>query len=262
MPSTPQRRRRSHQDGGGRITLLVNPEPNALINFATTAGAEQKISPKVTERLLSYDFDVGPQAQLAMQWTISADGREYLFKLRQNVRWHDGKPFTSKDVATSIGLLKQHHSRGHSTFANVIEVATPDAHTAVQRLSKPAPYLIYALAASESPILPAHLYGGSDPLSNPHNINPVGTGPFIFKNWARTLLAALPLASLFHPFHSNPSTASVFGKEVAFESSSACGGTGRAAPSRCGSGVRNAPIGHVRAGLSRSIRVFYHCCSR
>jgi len=170
---------------GGRITLLVNPEPNALINFATTAGAEQKISPKVTEGLLSYDFDVRPQAQLATQWTISADGREYRFKLRQNVRWHDGKPFTSKDVATSIGLLKQYHSRGRSTFANVIEVATPDAQTAVLRLSKPAPYLIYALAASESPILPAHLYDGSDPLSNPHNINPVGTGPFIFKSWAR-----------------------------------------------------------------------------
>src|ERR1700712_920696 len=95
---------------GGRITLLVNPEPNALINFATTAGAEQKISPKVTEGLLSYDFDVRPQAQLATQWTISADGREYVFKLRPNVRWHDGKPFTSKDVATSIGLLKQYHS--------------------------------------------------------------------------------------------------------------------------------------------------------
>lgn len=94
---------------GGRITLLVNPEPNALINFATTAGAEQKISPKVTEGLLSYDFDVRPQAQLATQWTISTDGREYIFKLRPNVRWHDSKPFTSKDVTTSIGLLKQYH---------------------------------------------------------------------------------------------------------------------------------------------------------
>jgi peptide/nickel transport system substrate-binding protein len=170
---------------GGRLTLLVNPEPNVLINFATTAGAEQKISPKVTEGLLSYDFNVQPRAQLATAWSISADGLQYTFKLREGVRWHDGQPFTSKDVAVSIGLLKQYHSRGRSTFANVAEVRTPDPHTAVLKLSKPAPYLIYALAASESPIVPAHLYGSGDPLNNPHNIDPIGTGPYRFKSWER-----------------------------------------------------------------------------
>ncbi|HXZ10587.1 MAG TPA: ABC transporter substrate-binding protein [Paraburkholderia sp.] len=170
---------------GGRLTLLVNPEPNALVNFATTAGAEQKISPKVTEGLLSYDFDVRPRPQLATSWKISADGLQYTFALRQGVRWHDGQPFTSKDVANSIALLKQYHSRGRSTYANVVDVATPDAHTAVLKLSKPAPYLIYALSASESPITPAHLYDSGDPLTNPHNINPVGTGPYRFKSWSR-----------------------------------------------------------------------------
>ncbi|QQC66320.1 ABC transporter substrate-binding protein [Paraburkholderia ginsengisoli] len=170
---------------GGRLTLLVNPEPNVLINFATTAGAEQKISPKVTEGLLSYDFNVQPRAQLATAWSISADGLQYTFRLREGVRWHDGQPFTSKDVVVSIGLLKQYHSRGRSTFANVSEVRTPDTHTAVLKLSKPAPYLIYALAASESPIVPAHLYGSGDPLNNPHNIDPIGTGPYRFKSWER-----------------------------------------------------------------------------
>jgi peptide/nickel transport system substrate-binding protein len=176
-PVTPRR--------GGRLTMLVNPEPNALINFATTAGAETKISPKVTEGLLCYDFNVKPRPQLATAWSISTDGLQYTFKLREGVRWHDGQPFTSKDVAVSVGLLKQYHSRGRSTFANVAEVRTPDAHTAVLQLSKPAPYLIYALAASESPMVPAHLYGSGDPLKNPHNSNPVGTGPYRFKTWAR-----------------------------------------------------------------------------
>jgi peptide/nickel transport system substrate-binding protein len=170
---------------GGRLTLLVNPEPNVLVNFATTAGAEQKISPKVTEGLLSYDFNVQPRAQLATGWSISGDGLQYTFRLRDGVRWHDGQPFTSKDVAVSIGLLKQYHSRGRSTFANVVEVRTPDVHTAVLKLSKPAPYLIYALAASESSIVPAHLYGSGDPLNNPHNIEPIGTGPYRFKSWER-----------------------------------------------------------------------------
>lgn len=170
---------------GGRLTLLVNPEPNALINFATTAGAEQRISPKVTEGLLAYDFNVQPRAQLATAWSISPDGLQYTFRLREGVRWHDGQPFTSKDVVVSIGLLKQYHSRGRSTFANVVEVQTPDPHTALLKLSKPAPYLIYALAASESPIVPAHLYGSGNPLENPHNIDPVGTGPYRFKHWER-----------------------------------------------------------------------------
>ncbi|MFM0359405.1 ABC transporter substrate-binding protein [Paraburkholderia sediminicola] len=170
---------------GGRLTVLVNPEPNALVNFATTAGAEQRISPKVTEGLLAYDFNVQPRAQLATGWAISPDGLQYTFRLREGVRWHDGQPFTSKDVAVSIGLLKQYHSRGRSTFANVFEVQTPDSHTALLKLSKPAPYLIYALAASESPIVPAHIYGSGNPLENPHNIDPIGTGPYRFKRWER-----------------------------------------------------------------------------
>ncbi|MFM0210276.1 ABC transporter substrate-binding protein [Paraburkholderia sediminicola] len=170
---------------GGRLTVLVNPEPNALVNFATTAGAEQRISPKVTEGLLAYDFNVQPRPQLATAWSISPDGLQYTFKLREGVRWHDGQPFTSKDVVVSIGLLKQYHSRGRSTFANVVEVQTPDPHTALLKLSKPAPYLIYALAASESPIVPAHLYGSGNPLENPHNIDPIGTGPYRFKRWER-----------------------------------------------------------------------------
>jgi len=52
-------------------------------------------------------------------------------------------------------------------------------------LSKPAPYLITALAASETPIVPKHLYEGSKPEENPTNLAPVGTGPFRFKEWVR-----------------------------------------------------------------------------
>ncbi|MEK6346268.1 MAG: ABC transporter substrate-binding protein, partial [Burkholderia sp.] len=176
-PGTPRR--------GGRVTLLVNPEPNALVAFATTAGAEEKIAPKVTEGLLAYDFDVKPKPQLATAWSVSADGLQYRFELRRNVRWHDGQPFTSRDVAASIELLRQYHARGRATFANVTAVRTPDPHTAVLELSKPAPYLLYALAASESPILPAHRYTGGNPLENPNNIAPIGTGPYRFVRWDR-----------------------------------------------------------------------------
>ena len=93
--------------------------------------------------------------------------------------------FTSADVAFSIQTLKQYHPRGRATFANVEGVRTPDANTAIVVLSKPAPYLLTALAGTESPIVPKHLYEGTDVATNKANSAPIGTGPFVFKEWVR-----------------------------------------------------------------------------
>src|SRR5690606_12785374 len=93
--------------------------------------------------------------------------------------------FTSADVAFSILTLKQVHPRGRAIFSNVSEVQTPDAHTAVVVLSKPAPYLLTALAGAESPIVPKHLYEGTDIVASQYNSAPVGTGPFVFKEWVK-----------------------------------------------------------------------------
>lgn len=170
---------------GGTLNLLVEPEPPALSTIAHTAGPSTKVSGKVLEGLLTYDHDLTPKPQLATEWAISEDGLRYSFKLREGVLWHDGKPFTSADVAASIAILKQYHPRGRGTFANVVTVETPDPLTAVIVLSKPAPYLISAFAASESPIVPKHLYESTDPSTNPKTNAPVGTGPYIFKEWVR-----------------------------------------------------------------------------
>ncbi|ACM29144.1 ABC transporter substrate-binding protein [Agrobacterium rhizogenes] len=170
---------------GGTLTLLVQPEPPTLVTLAHTAGPTTRVSGKVTEGLLAYGLeDFKPIPQLATEWQVSDDGLQYTFKLRQGVKWHDGKDFTSADVAFSILALKEVHPRGRATFSSVTEVATPDDHTAIIKLSKPAPYLLGALQASESPIVPKHVYEGSTDL--PGNANgraPVGTGPFIFREW-------------------------------------------------------------------------------
>jgi peptide/nickel transport system substrate-binding protein len=81
--------------------------------------------------------------------------------------------------------LKENHPRGRGTFSTVVVVETPDPLTAVIRLSKPAPYLLTALDSSESPIVPKHVYEGTDPLSNRNASSPVGTGPFIFREWVK-----------------------------------------------------------------------------
>jgi len=171
---------------GGTLVVGANPEPTTLTSAITSAGPTQLVSPKIFDGLLTYDLALKPQPQLAVAWNVSADGLTITFKLRAGVLWHDGKPFTSADVAFSLlKVWKQYHSRGRGTFANVTAVESPDALTSVWRLSQPAPYILSALAASESQVLPAHLYRDGPVLTNPANNAPVGTGPFRFVSWSR-----------------------------------------------------------------------------
>lgn len=170
---------------GGTLTWIVTPEPASIIPLTTTAGGNAEIGPKVVEGLLTYDKDLNPKPLLATAWEISPDGLQYRFTLRKGVKWHDGADFTAADVAFSIQTLKQVHPRGRATFANVVEVQTPDPFTAILVLSKPAPSLLTALAGAESPIVPKHLYEGTDIAANPHNAAPVGTGPFVFKEFVK-----------------------------------------------------------------------------
>ncbi|HTG23836.1 MAG TPA: ABC transporter substrate-binding protein, partial [Reyranella sp.] len=89
---------------GGTLTFMQNSEPQTLVALTTVATPALTVSAKVTEGLLEYDYDIKPRPQLATEWSISPDGKTYTFKLRPNVKFHDGKPFTSADVAYSIQL--------------------------------------------------------------------------------------------------------------------------------------------------------------
>ncbi|WP_436046095.1 ABC transporter substrate-binding protein [Variovorax paradoxus] len=179
LPATSQPR------PGGTLTWLINPVPSSIVPLTTTAGGNAEIGPKIVEGLLTYDYDLKPKPLLATAWSLSRDGLQYTFELRKGVKWHDGRDFTSADVAFSILTLKQVHPRGRGTFANVVDVKTPDAHTAIIVLSKPSPFLLTALASTESPIVPKHLYEGTDIASSKYNSAPVGTGPFVFKEWVQ-----------------------------------------------------------------------------
>src|SRR5437764_339682 len=78
---------------------------------------------------------------------------------RGDVKAHDAQPFTSADVKFSIlEVLKKVHPRGINTFREVSDVETPDATTAIFKLTRPAPYLMMALSGYESPMLPKHIY--------------------------------------------------------------------------------------------------------
>jgi len=182
--SRPRRARAVEQvQRGGTLNVVIQPEPPILVSLTHTAGPTTRVSPKVTEGLVTFDLDFKARPQLATAWGKSEDGLRYRFELRRGVKWHDGKDFTSTDVAYSIELLRQYHPRGRGTFASVREILTPDPHIAEVVLEKPAPYLLAALTASEAPIVPRHIYEGTDPLANPNGRAPIGTGPFVFKEW-------------------------------------------------------------------------------
>lgn len=118
-------------------------------------------------------------------WSISADGLRYTFKLRQGVKFHDGQDFSSADVRYSLLTQKRLGPRGRITLQSLERVDTPDPHTAVLVLSKPAPFLLKSLSSAELPIVAARRYGDADPLASPNITDPVGTGPFVFEQWVR-----------------------------------------------------------------------------
>lgn len=169
---------------GGTLSIAVQTEP-AVLSDIQQNSATSGVGARVLEGLVHVDFDLSVRPYLATEWDIAEDGLTYTFKLRDNVRWHDGAPFTSADVAYSILTLKEVHPRRRITFANVEAIDTPDDRTVVVRLSQPAPYLLGALTARNTPIFPRHLYEGKDPTTNPLNAAPVGTGPFRFVEWVR-----------------------------------------------------------------------------
>lgn len=170
---------------GGTIRMVA-PEPTMLTGAFNSAGQIYMISAKFFDGLVTYDFDFNPKPQLALSWDIAPDTKTFTFRLRPNVKWHDGKPFTAADVAFSaMQVWKTAHPRGRATYANLEAVDTPDPLTVVFRFSKPAPYVINALHSIESQILPRHLYEGQDLATNPRNTAPIGTGPFRFTEWKR-----------------------------------------------------------------------------
>lgn len=174
------------QERGGTLVQLTFPEPPSLAPYANTSLAVPQVSSKIYEGLLEYDFSLQPQPGLARSWDVSEDGKSITFHLQEGVTFHDGTPFTSEDVRfTFMEVLKKHHPRGMGFLAVVQDVEAPDPQTAIFRLSSPAPYLMMALSAADSPVLPRHIFSEGDLRSHPNANLPVGTGPFKLTEWRR-----------------------------------------------------------------------------
>ncbi|TPI17669.1 ABC transporter substrate-binding protein [Mesorhizobium sp. B4-1-1] len=172
---------------GGRLILAADSEPRNLNPAIVASNGVFFISSKIVETLAEASFDGkdGLEPRLALSWEGAADGLSVTFKLRDGVKWHDGKPFTSADVAFSaLQIWKPLQNLGRTVFKDLEAVDTPDDLTAIFKFAKPTPFqLIRNALPALSSVVPKHLYEVGKIEDNPANNAPIGTGPFKFAEY-------------------------------------------------------------------------------
>jgi len=118
---------------------------------------------------------------LAESWSISTDGMTYTFKLRQDVKWHDGVPFTADDVIYTVGLIENPDTR--TSLSQIWRGVTVEKLNDYEvKFVLPNPFPDF-LAVANQPVLPKHLLGEIDAKNikvAEFNTDPVGTGPYRF----------------------------------------------------------------------------------
>src|ERR1700716_1826506 len=117
---------------------------------------------------------------LAESWAWGDGGKKLTFKLKQGVKWHDGKPFTSADVKCTFDMLmgkseqKFRQNPRKSWYDQVSDVTTSGDFEASFNLKRPQPALLSLLASGSPPVYPCHVSPGE------MRTHPIGTGPFKF----------------------------------------------------------------------------------
>ena len=169
---------------GGTLVVGTNADPGPLNPGITTSVPTHVVTGPMFNGLVGIDQELQPTPDLATSWQVSDDGLSATFTLADDVRWHDGQPFSSADVKfTFEQILLPFSARTKAALTPVLAgIDTPDDGTVVFRFSRPYPAFLALIDKVNAPILPRHLYEGTDPMTNPANQRPVGTGAFEFAS--------------------------------------------------------------------------------
>src|SRR5499433_1026651 len=213
----------AHRSGG--ILKMYSPDSPASMSIheEATFVAEGPMM-GVFNNLVMFDQHVKQNSldsivpDLATGWSWNEDGTELTLLLREGVRWHDGTPFTAKDVQCTFDLLtgksgeKLRVNPRKSWYRN-LEAVTPNGDYEVTfHLKRPQPAFLTALAGGYSPVYPCHV------APRDMRSHPIGTGPFKFVEFKpneRITVTRNPnywkagrpyLDGIVYPIIKNPST--------------------------------------------------------
>lgn len=185
--------------GRGVINCIVQPEPPGLNLGLTQNGPTQLVAGNIYEGLLRYDEKLEPMPLLATSWSSNPEGTVHTFKLKPGVTWHDGKPFTADDVVfTADVFLRKTHARTRAVLAAVDSIKAIDPLTVEFKLKYPFGPFMGIFEVGSMPMIPKHVYEGTDFASNPANATPIGTGPLKFKEWVKGSYIQLVANDKYH----------------------------------------------------------------
>lgn len=173
----------------GVLGRAMNASP-----FGARTAADRALVALLFRGLVRLGPDSTVVGDLASHWSVTPDGGTWTFRLRPNLRWHDGEPLTAQDIAFTVSVLSDptYTGPGAESWRDVRATAI-DPLTVALHLTTP---LGGFLQAATQPIAPAHLLAGIPPETlpeDPFGTVPVGSGPYrlLFLEAGRASLAAV-----------------------------------------------------------------------
>ncbi len=179
--------------GGGPLKMLLWQAPT-LLNPHFASGTKDQIASRVFyEPLAGWDKEGNLIPQLAAEVPtranggLSEDGTTVTWKLKKDVKWHDGKPFTADDVVFTWEYAADPATAAYTTGAyKDIKVEKVDDFTVKVIFAKPTPFWADPFVGVAGMIIPKHHFGdykGAKSREAPANLKPVGTGPYKFADF-------------------------------------------------------------------------------
>jgi peptide/nickel transport system substrate-binding protein len=169
--------------GSTQLKYTEDRTPSSLNPIFADDMYSVRITELIFEPLIGWDKEQKPTPMLATSWEISPDRKIITLNLRQNVKWHDGKPFSSKDVIFTINAMTSSRSQITDRYlAQIIQKVTAVGEHQVKiffhrPLNKPLRWLQFK-------IIPAHRFPKGQVLRSDYfGQRPYGTGPFAFERW-------------------------------------------------------------------------------
>ncbi|NCV58661.1 MAG: hypothetical protein EBW47_07710, partial [Betaproteobacteria bacterium] len=183
----------SKRGGGGPLRVLWWQGPTLLNPHFATGTKDQEGSRIFYEPLAAWDTDgnlvpiLAAEVPSTANKTVAPDGKWVIWKLKQGVRWHDGKPFTADDVVFTAAFAADPASAAVtiSTYQDV-KVTKIDNFTVRVENTRASPFWADPLVGTAGMIIPKHLfepYIGAKSREAPTNLKPVGTGPYKFVDF-------------------------------------------------------------------------------